>query len=92
MKCTRCQCEHSDASARIASALKLIEKNGCDCECQHHWEDHDEDCERCLACMIEYALNPHAKRYPLPAEAMKIPETTPETTSLTELCSKDAQR
>lgn len=49
----------SEASERILNALKLIEKNGCDCECDHHWEDHDEECERCLACLIEHALNPH---------------------------------
>lgn len=92
MKCARCQCEHSEASARIMNALKLIEKNGCDCECRHHWEDHDEDCERCLACLIEYELNPLAIRYPLPAETLGISETTPETTPLTETRSKDAQR
>lgn len=90
MKCARCQCEH-EASARIASALKLIEKNGCDCECMHHWEDHNEDCERCLACMIEYELNQLAIRYPLPVTS-EFPETTPETTPLTETRSKDVQR
>lgn len=37
--------------------LKLIEQNGCDCECEHHLEEHDDDCERCLACSIEKAIN-----------------------------------
>lgn len=41
---------------RIENAREVIKKNGCDCECDHHWEDHDEDCERCLACRIEHAL------------------------------------
>jgi len=35
---------------------ELLEENGCDCECDHCWEDHDEDCERCLACLIDAAI------------------------------------
>lgn len=39
--------------SRIGS---LLESNGCDCECEHHWEEHDDDCERCLACRIASVL------------------------------------
>lgn len=31
---------------------ELLSENGCECECGHHYEDHDDDCERCLACRI----------------------------------------
>lgn len=38
-----------EADERLRVVRGLLEKNGCDCECDHCWEDHDEDCERCLA-------------------------------------------
>lgn len=40
----------------VTKIQKLLEENGCDCECDHHWEDHDEDCARCLACRISMAI------------------------------------
>ena len=45
-------------TARIAAVNHLLSQNGCDCECDHACEDdHEEDCERCLACRIDDALN-----------------------------------
>lgn len=36
---------------------ELLAENGCDCDCEHSYRDHDDDCERCLACRIEAALD-----------------------------------
>ena len=41
------------AHERVGAVLSA---NGCECECDHHYEDHDDDCERCLGCRIEAAL------------------------------------
>jgi hypothetical protein len=58
---------HDDAPNLVADllatrrALKnvgaLLAANGCDCDCDHHPSDHADDCERCLACRIEMAMN-----------------------------------
>ena len=40
------------AQDKLRAIGRLIEQNGCDCGCDHHYEDHDEDCELCLACRI----------------------------------------
>ena len=45
-----------DADERLRAVRKLLEWNGCECECSHHWEDHDDDCDRCLACRIGEAV------------------------------------
>ena len=50
------QRQSMDADERIRAVLALLEENGCNCECDHHPEEHDADCERCLACRIEDAL------------------------------------
>jgi hypothetical protein len=35
----------------------LLAANGCDCECGHDVESHDDDeCERCLGCRIGAVL------------------------------------
>ena len=31
---------------------ELLGANGCDCECDHCFEDHDDACDLCLACRI----------------------------------------
>jgi hypothetical protein len=52
---------------RLQSALKreleqklrvavVLSKNGCDCDCGHFYDDHDNDCERCLGCRVEAAM------------------------------------
>ncbi len=45
-----------EADERLRAVRKLLEWNGCECECEHHWEDHDDDCDRCLACRIGEAI------------------------------------
>lgn len=45
-----------ESDARLHAVRVLLENNGCECECVHYWEDHDDDCERCLACRIEEAV------------------------------------
>jgi hypothetical protein len=42
---------------KIHAIGELIADNGCDCECDHDFESHDDDCERCLACRISAALD-----------------------------------
>jgi len=44
-------------TARIAAVNDLLSQNGCDCECEHHRDEHDDTCARCLACRIDAALN-----------------------------------
>jgi hypothetical protein len=43
---------HERAKARLDAVRAMLAENGCDCPCEHHWEEHDDDCERCLACRI----------------------------------------
>ena len=45
-----------EADERLRAVRRLLEWNGCECECEHHWEDHDDDCDRCLACRIGEAV------------------------------------
>jgi hypothetical protein len=42
---------------RVEAVRLLLEANGCDCDCEHDdTEGHNDDCERCLACRISWAL------------------------------------
>lgn len=43
--------------AKTDAVNRLLADNGCDCECDHACESHDDTCERCLACRIDAALN-----------------------------------
>ena len=43
--------------AKTDAVNRLLADNGCDCECEHHRDEHDDTCERCLACRIDAALN-----------------------------------
>jgi hypothetical protein len=45
----------AEALLALAKVADLLSENGCDCECGHHYEEHDDDCERCLACRVEDA-------------------------------------
>ena len=45
------------AEDRLDAVRQLLEQNGCDCDCDHDSEGHD-DCERCLACRINAAVQP----------------------------------
>lgn len=50
------------AEDKIDAVRVLLENNGCDCPCEHHSEEHDDDCDRCLACMVSGALFPPRTR------------------------------
>ena len=41
----------------IEAVGAILEENGCDCDCDHHPEEHDPGCRRCLACRIDQALS-----------------------------------
>ena len=50
------QRESMEADERLRTVRALLEKNGCDCDCDHGAESHDADCDRCLACRISWAI------------------------------------
>ena len=59
-------CSERDAAlARVRNVEALLSLNGCDCDCDHSAEEHDEDCDRCFACQVQAALD-GKDRYPLP--------------------------
>lgn len=45
--------KEAEALLALAKVADLLSANGCDCECGHHYEEHDDDCDRCFACRIE---------------------------------------
>ena len=45
-----------ESSGRLRAVRALLESNGCDCDCGHHWSEHGEDCDRCLACRVSAAV------------------------------------
>lgn len=48
--------ELDEATAILVAVAKLLMANGCDCECGHDSEGHDDDCERCFACKVSAAI------------------------------------
>jgi hypothetical protein len=45
-----------ELTRQMDAILKLLEENGCDCPCDHHPDERGDDCEQCLACLIEMAV------------------------------------
>lgn len=45
-----------EADERLRAVRKLLEKNGCECPCDHHPDERGPDCEVCLACLIGEAV------------------------------------
>lgn len=41
---------------RVAAVGRVLSENGCDCECGCFWDEHGDDCDRCLACRVEDAI------------------------------------
>jgi hypothetical protein len=37
-------------------ANQVLSENGCDCECGCDADGHSDDCDRCLACLVDAAL------------------------------------
>ena len=46
----------TDLERRIERVNHFLSANGCDCECDHSAEDHDDDCARCVACVSTYIV------------------------------------
>lgn len=44
------------ADAKLRAIGSLLSDNGCDCDCDHGYEDHEDDCTLCLACRIGEVL------------------------------------
>ena len=61
----RVRAERDAALVRVRNVEALLSLNGCDCDCDHSAEEHDEDCDRCFACQVQAALD-GKDRYPLP--------------------------
>jgi len=45
------------AEAKLRAIGELLEHNGCDCDCYHDDGPHEEDCDPCLACLVQEAMN-----------------------------------
>jgi hypothetical protein len=45
----------------VRREVALLSMNGCDCECDHHVDEHDGECTRCLACLVQLSLNGEAR-------------------------------
>lgn len=45
-----------EADERLRAVRKLLEEHGCGCPCDHHWTEHEADCERCLGCLVANAI------------------------------------
>lgn len=55
--------ELKELRERVAAALEVLARNGCDCECAGLCgSEHDDDCVRCLGCRIESALTRGERR------------------------------
>lgn len=50
------------ARLRMAEAVRdrvgaVLVAAGCSCDCGHDSEGHDDDCDRCVACLVQGAIN-----------------------------------
>jgi protein-tyrosine-phosphatase len=50
------------AGDKLDAIGSLLERNGCDCDCEHHWEEHGDECDLCLACQISAAVGSWDRR------------------------------
>ena len=46
---------------KLEAIGNLLKENGCDCECSHHYEEHDDDCKRCFACRVSMVVGPEVE-------------------------------
>lgn len=47
-----------EAEDRLDAVRRLLEQNGCDCDCEHGPEDHTGTCEMCFPCRVSAAVSP----------------------------------
>lgn len=49
--------QRDDLADKLNRIGKLLERNGCDCSCDHHKDECNDECaEPCLACRIGAVL------------------------------------
>lgn len=41
---------------RLERLGTLLSAAGCSCECVHHYQEHLEDCDRCLGCRVAQTM------------------------------------
>lgn len=44
------------AEEKLAAVGAVLSEFGCQCDCGHDWEGHDDDCEMCVPCRVQEAL------------------------------------
>lgn len=44
--------ERNQQKEKIIKIGELLAAHGCECECDHHPEEHAADCERCIGCRV----------------------------------------
>jgi len=57
-KLTECMAERDRLAARLAAVGEAVGRHSCGCDCDHtdYGEEHDDDCERCLPCVLRDIL------------------------------------
>lgn len=62
---------------RLRAALDrvggVLASNGCDCECDHHHDEHESSCERCLGCRVQEAMSARDATIPGRVEMYREP-------------------
>lgn len=54
---------HSDsAELALREIGEILAANGCECDCDHHHDECDENCKRCLGCRIGNVLYLYDKK------------------------------
>ena len=43
--------------ARVDAVGQVLAENGCDCECECPAMEHDDDCDRCIACRVQDVID-----------------------------------
>lgn len=79
LRCRRAEKHEAERAGidALAEVRNLITQNGCDCPCEHHHEEHDDDCYRCIACRIAEVLM-RGKEAPKETRLMtELPDTCP---------------
>lgn len=42
---------------KLDAVGRVLSESGCGCECGCYVDEHDDDCDRCLACRVQVAIN-----------------------------------
>ena len=60
LRCPACLAAEERAKV-VARVEAVLAANGCDCDCDHHRDEHEDYCERCLGCRIQAAIDEPSK-------------------------------